>query len=79
MFVEIDLRSGAGRIIASFDTYAAADVVTEAEDVWRRRFACDPTVTVTVVAHAGSEHAQTIAGPCRVPDLAHALVGVRGL
>lgn len=64
---------------SAFDTDEAADVVEEARLLWERFVANDQGASVTVSEGVGADDVRRIAGPCAVPDLAAAMVGVRGL
>lgn len=80
MFVVINIiRGGALVMESSLDTDDASDVVAEANILWERYCARDRAAQVAVYESVRADDVRRIAGPCVVPDLGAALVGVRGL
>lgn len=70
MFVVVAIgRDGVVAMESSFDT----------DDLWERYLGRDPDARVTVYESVRADDVRRIAGPCAVPDLGAALVGVRGL
>lgn len=70
MFVVVAIgRDGVVAMESSFDT----------DDLWERYLGRDPDARVTVYESVRADDVRRIAGPCAVPDLGAALVGVRDL